>query len=494
MREVRHGVNVEGGKDLLMSALIAKLGRVAVPRQSSPEASSCREARPPDRRFRRQLCVAVVSLVCLGLILARPGLAQGTGSISLIRDAEIEALLHDITDPILEAAGLSERSVELHIVRDDRLNAFVAGGLNLFMNTGMLMRTEHPGQLAGVIAHEVGHIAGGHLSRLGGARDRATAEVVLSTLLGAAAAVAGAPALGTAIIAGGQTVAQGDFLSFSRSQEQTADQAGVSYLRRIGVSSAGLAEFFHILDEQNLLSASRGNPYVRSHPLTRDRIRFVEGQVQPGEQDDRQFPAGWTEAHARMVAKLAAFLDDPQRVLPSATGDGLIDRYKRAIAYYRVPELEKAVAEVDRLIGDYPDDPYFHELKGQMLFENGRIDAAIAPYREAVRLEPVALLQIGLARALMESGDGDAGREAIDHLKAAIGSEPDNAGAWRLLGIAQGQAGQEGEASLSLAEAALLGGKSDDAKLYAKRAERSIGPNDPGWLQLQDILRAIEEG
>ena len=345
-----------------------------------------------------------------------------------------------------------------------------------------------------MLAHETAHIAGGHLSRIGGAQNRAVGEVILSTVLGAAAAVAGAPALGTAIIAGGQTVAQGEFLRFSRGQEQAADQAGVSYLRRIGVSSAGLAEFFNILDEQSLLSASRGNPYLRSHPLTRDRIRFVEGQAEPLEEGDPGYPPEWQERHARMVAKLEAFLGDPGRVLQKATGDSLTDRYRRAIALYRLPDLDNAVAEIDGLIADYPDDPYFHELKGQMLFENGRIEAAIAPYREALRLKKSPLLEIGLGRALMESGDQAAGVEAIQYLQAAVRSEPRNAGAWRLLGIAQGRAGEEGEASLSLAEWALLTGKEDDAKLHAKRAENRIGPGDPGWLQLQDILRAIEEG
>ena len=311
MREVRLRVNVEGVTGLLNNASIAKrngtVDRTAVGKGAG---------RGPGRRSGYAACrwpgttVAVVLLALAFLIPLAPAKAQG--GFKVIRDVEIEVMLRDMTDPILEAAGISRGAVDLYIVQDKALNAFVAGGQNLFLNTGLLMRTDHPGQLAGVIAHEVGHIAGGHLSRVGGARDRAVAEVILSTVLGAAAAVAGAPALGTAIIAGGQTVAQGEFLSFSRSQEQAADQAGVSYLRRIGVSSAGLGEFFHILDNQSLLSASRTNPYLRSHPLTRDRIRFVESQVEPQANGDPGYPAEWEIAHSRMVAKLAAFLGDPE--------------------------------------------------------------------------------------------------------------------------------------------------------------------------------------
>ena len=487
MRDVRRRVNVEGGTSLLDNALIAERSTVFGPMRTFHRGHS----RNRLMKGSAELLVAVALLV--GTIVSAAAPAKANGGFKVIRDVEIEVLLHDLTNPILDAAGISKGSVNLYIVQDKALNAFVAGGLNLFLNTGLLMRTEHPGQLAGVIAHEVGHIAGGHLSRVSGAQERAVAEVILSTVLGAAAAVAGAPALGTAIIAGGQTVAQRDILSFSRSQEQAADQAGVSYLRRIGVSAAGLAEFFDILDEQNLLSASRGNPYLRSHPLTRDRIRFVESQIAPDQDGSAGHPPEWAIRHQRMVAKLDAFLGDPRRTLQQATGDGLTDRYRRAIALYRLPDLESAVAEIDGLIADHPDDPYFHELKGQMLFENGRIEAAISPYRESVRLKPAALLQIGLARALIESGDGEAGLEAVQLLKAAVRSEPKNAGAWRLLGIAQGRSGEEGEASLSLAEWALLSGKQDDAKLHARRAESKIGPSDPGWLQLQDILRAIEE-
>ena len=227
--------------------------------------------------------------------------------------------------------------------------------------------------------------------------------------------------------------------------------------------------------------------------MTRDRIRFVEGQVQAEEEGIRGFPPLWEEGHSRMVAKLKGFLEDPRRVLQKAAGDNLTDRYQRAIALYRLPDLEKAVAEIDGLIADYPDDPYFHELKGQMLFENGHVQAAVEPYRMAVGLEPVPILRIGLARALIETGEDEAYLEAIGHVKAAVNGEPRNAGAWRLLGIAQGRAGLDGEASLSLAEWALLSGKEEDAKLHAGRAESRIGPEDAGWLQLQDILRAIEE-
>jgi predicted Zn-dependent protease len=440
--------------------------------------------------MRRGMALAIGALIAFV-----PYAAVRAQGISLIRDAEIEETLRQMSAPVLDAAGLGRDSVRLYIVRDSQLNAFVAGGMNLFLNTGLLMRTENAGQLAGVMAHEVGHIAGGHLSRVGGAQRRAAAEMILATVLGAAAAAAGAPGLGTAIITGGQSYAQSGLARFSRSQEQSADQAAVTYLDRAGISSSGLAQFFKILENQNVLAVSRMNPYLQTHPLTRDRISFVENHAAAEGGRLAELPPGWALAHGRMVVKLQAFLLNPTEVLQRYQNDDtLLGRYAKAIALYRLPDLPAALEAVDTLIAEYPDDPYFHELKGQMLFENGRIADAIGPYRRSVRLRPDAsLLRYGLAQALIESGEPGANAEAIEHLEEAVAREPTNAGAWRLLGIAQGRDGLEGVSNLSLAEYALLVGKEDDARLYARRAEGKIAPQDPAWLRLQDVLRVIDE-
>jgi predicted Zn-dependent protease len=445
--------------------------------------------------FVRRVLRHGTALVISAAIALVPFVAARAQGISLIRDAEIEETLRQISGPILDAAGLGRNAVRIYIVRDSQLNAFVAGGSNLFLNTGLLMRTENAGQLAGVIAHEAGHIAGGHLSRVAGAQRRAAAEMILATVLGAAAAVAGAPGLGTAIITGGQSYAQGGLMRFSQGQEQSADQGGVTYLNRAGVSAAGLAEFFKILENQNVLAVSRSSPYLQTHPLTRDRLRFVEGHVAEESGRFAESPPEWAVTHGRMVVKLQAFLLNPNEVLQRYQGDDtLLGRYAKAIALYRLPDLPAALVAVDGLIAEAPDDPYFHELKGQMLFENGRIEDAIPPYRRAVELRPNApLLRVGLAQALIESGAAGSNAEAIGHLEEAVGREPTNAGAWRLLGIAQGRDGLEGVSNLSLAEYALLIGKQDDARLYARRAENKIEPSDPAWLRLQDVLRVIDE-
>jgi predicted Zn-dependent protease len=421
-------------------------------------------------------------------------LALPASAATVIRDAEIEATVARIADPIFAAARLDPESVDVYILSDDKLNAFVAGGQNLFLNTGLILRTRDPDELAGVIAHETGHIAGGHLSRSLQAQDRAGVSSLAGMLLGAAAAVAGAPQLGTAIMAGGATVAQSGFLKFSRTQEQSADQAAVGYLGSLGMSPEGLLEFFHVLETQNLRINADGNEYMRTHPLTRDRIAFLEQQVARSPYREARPDPSLVEAHARAVAKLDGFLSDPAAVLRQRRTDSMPDRYARAVAYYRVPDLEKALRLVDGLLAEHPGDPYFHELKGQILFENGRIPESIGPYREAMRYRPdSALIRFGLARALIEQGEPRDLDEATALLEEVVRLEPENAGAWRFLGIAEGRRGREGPAALALAEQAVLVRDREDAELYIRRAQERIEPSDPSWYRLQDLSRAAQE-
>jgi predicted Zn-dependent protease len=289
------------------------------------------------------------------LLLAAPGPA---GAATMIRDAEIEETIARLARPILDAARLDPESIDIFVLRDDRLNAFVAGGQNLFINTGLLIRSESAEQVAGVIAHEAGHIAGGHLSRAVAARERATVESLIGAVLGAAAAVAGAPQVGTAIMAGGATVAQRGILAFSRSQEQAADQAAIGFLASAGRSPRGLLEFLRILDNQNLrISNSDSNAFLRTHPLTRERVAFLEQQVEASRFRDTPTEPGLAEAHARMVAKLDAFLAEPNAALRRYRGDGLADRYAQAVAYFRLSQVDRALALLDGLAKERPTTP-----------------------------------------------------------------------------------------------------------------------------------------
>ncbi len=427
-----------------------------------------------------------VLIFAVSLFLATgPAHAQ----FQLIRDAEIEATVRDLASPIFSAAGVSPSSVDIYLIADDRLNAFVAGGQNMFLNTGLLMRAETPEQLAGVIAHETGHIAGGHLVRLSEARDNASVEQILGLVLGAAAAVAGSPELGGAITMGGQGLAMQNFLAFTRSQEQSADQAAVGYLDRTGIGSRGLLEFFEVLDQQRLLTGARESPYLQTHPLTRDRMSFVERHV-ASSPPAVPMSADAQERHARMVAKLRGYIEQPSRALASfGDSQDVASRYGRVIATYRLNDVAGALREIDALLALEPNNPYFHELKGQMLYETGRVNEAVEPYRQAVRLGGgAAPLQLGLGRALLESGDPDGAAEA---LRAVVRAEPRNSFAWRTYGIALGRAGDLATSNLALAEGALLQRKVDDAGLYLTRAEDLVtSGTQRQWLN--DLQQAFE--
>ena len=415
--------------------------------------------------------------------------------LTFIRDAEIENTIRAYALPLFAAGGLDQSAVRVYIAKDRALNAFVAGGMNLFMNTGLLMASKSANQIIGVIAHETGHIAGGHLARTQDALRGASAATILATVLGAAVAVAGAPDAGLAILGGGQEIAQSAMLKYSRVQEQAADQFALSVLDRTGQSAQGLAEFFGVLGGQEALLASSQDPYVRTHPLTRERIRAVEEHIRHSPYSEQPDSPQFAEMHRRMVAKLRGFIDPPERTFGRyPEGDVSIEaRYARAVAQYRVPDIDGALREVGSLIAEEPGNPYFHELKGQILFENGRIAEAATAYGYAVeRLPSSALLRLGLAHALTETGVPENIESAVEHLEKAVQSEPRNPGAWRLLSVAYGRSGRIGLSTLASAENAMLTGRYGDAEKMARRAAEQLPEGSPGWLQAEDLARGAE--
>ena len=429
------------------------------------------------------------ALLALAMTVAL-GTTPAAAQLGLIRDAEIEHTVRELSAPIFSAAGISPSSVRIYLVADDSLNAFVAGGQNMFLNTGLLARAETPEQLAGVIAHETGHISGGHLVRMSVAAERAAAEQILATILGAAAVAMGAPQVGSAVILGGEQVARQGFLRFTRGQEQAADQAAITYLDRADMSAEGLLEFFRILDAQMMLSGSRMSPYLQTHPLTRDRMTFVERQVQTRPQP-APLGAAFVERHDRMVAKIAGFLDNPSRTLQRYQGDdSFAARYARAIATFKLNDGQGALNQLAELQALEPNNPFLHELQGQILFETGRVREAVAPYARAVELagrEP--LIRLGYGRALMESGEE---ARAVEALQLVVQAEPRNAFAWRMLGIARGRIGDLGPSNLALAEAAILQRELGEARLFLGRADQILPPSGRDRQQFFDLEVALE--
>jgi predicted Zn-dependent protease len=414
---------------------------------------------------------------------------------SFIRDTELENIIRGYATPIFTAAGLDPSVVRIYLVNDRQINAFVAGGQNLFINTGLLMQSEDAGQVVGVIAHEAGHIAGGHLVRVHDALARGTAESILAMVLGAAAMVAGAPQVGAAVMSGGQNVALRNFLQYTRTQEGSADAAAMRYLDATQQSARGLLSFFQLLSGQEMLVSAGQDPYLRTHPLTQDRIEALSTFVAQSPHSNAPVKPEFQQQHRRMLAKLHAFLDDPsltRRRYPS--GDQSLEaRYAEAIVQHRTAHLDNALVVVDGLIAEYPADPYFQELKGQILFESGRPKEALQPYRRAVEMLPEApLLRVDLARVEMATNDRQLLEPAIANLRASLTREPNRPFVWRQLAIALGRNGQIGDSSLALAEEAMLLDKMPEARFHAGKAVQELPRGTPGWLQAQDILQAAE--
>lgn len=415
-----------------------------------------------------------------------PLTARAGDDMRFIRDAEIERTLKTFSTPVLQAAGLSPETVRFILVESDDLNAFVAGGQNIFLNTGLILATENPEELIGVIAHEAGHIASGHLFRSQEVRDNVSLQTVLTGLLAMAAAIGThSGEAGMAAMSAGQSLAESLILRHSRGQESAADQSGVRFLQEAGLPVTGFLSFMKKLASQELLPASQQMEYVRTHPLTQDRIDFLQNVVARSKAPPAPH-AEWQEMHARIRAKLKGFLF-PERALADK-GETTGDRYARAIALYRQGKIMDALKQLETLIEKEPRNPYFHELQGQILLDSGKAKESLPPYARAVELLPDApLLRAAYGHALVEAGKpGD----AIRQLELALNEEP-SPRVHHLLAIAYGKAGQEGLSRLHLAEESILQGKLDFAEQDAKLARDALPKDSPGHLRALDILDAI---
>lgn len=424
-----------------------------------------------------------------------PAPASAQQRISFIRDAEVEATIRAFATPLFAAAGLDPNAIRVHLVNDTSLNAFVANGLNMYINTGLLIRAENAGQIIGVIAHETGHIMGGHLARMRDGLEGATTEAIVAMVLGAAAAVAGAPDAGVAIMMGGTQVAERGLLRYTRQMESSADQAGVNLLEKTQQSARGMMEFLDILADQELLAVGRQDPYVRTHPISRERVDFIRNSLTTARYADAPIKPEFVELQKRMRAKLQGFID-PNRALQTykETDQSVEARYARAIAYSRRPDYAKAIPIMDGLIAERPSDGYFYEMKGQMVFESGDAKGAQQLYAKAVELLPnEALIRLDLARIQIETDSPEATRAAISNLEITRRVETDNSELWRLLAVAYGRDGQIAMASLAQAERALLQGRKPEARAFAERAERGLPSGSAAWLRAQDIRRAAEK-
>lgn len=437
----------------------------------------------------RKLAAAFSAFV----IAAAPLAAQAQG-LRLIRDAEMEEFLEDYSHPIFAAAGLYPESIEILIVNDGSFNAF-AGGRYMGVNTGLLTTADTPNQVEAVIAHEAGHLAGGHSARTGDAIAKASRPIILGLLLGAAAIAAGAPDAGFGLLSLGQTIGTANFLKYSRGQEATADQASVTYLDRIGHSSMGAVEIWRKLRNSQIIRGNKLNPFFLTHPLANERLVALQRRAEASPYKDVKDPPEEIERLKYIQAKIYGFLHDPQitlRKYPETDQSGPA-RYARALAYYRVAKVDDGLEVLRTLIEEHPENPYFRELEGQMLFEFGRTLESVEPHRKAIALKPdSALLRINLGRSLLGANEPDMTQQAVSEFKQALLLESDNSFGWYELARAYGALDQEHMALLATAESRYHAGAKPEANSFARRAMTGLSRGTPEWRQASDIILATQ--
>ena len=426
----------------------------------------------------------------LALFLSlQPAYAQ-----SILRDAETEALFADMSVDIIRAAGLEPRHVQIVLINDKEINAFVAGGQIVYIHSGLITAAKNVGEVQGVIAHELGHVAGGHVIRINEGAKEATSISILSLLLGAAAIAAGAGDAGAGIMAAGQQAAMGKFLAFSRTQEASADAAGASYLSKAGISGRGLISFFKTLQNVEFRYAiPQEDSYGRTHPLTGERIATLQGVVESDPAWNAPLNPVLEARFQRVKAKLTGFVSDPPQTLRTypVTDNTVPARYARAYAWHRSAYPEKALEEVDSLLRAAPKDPYFLELKGQILLESGRPQDALPVLREANQIslsQPLIAALFG--HALIATEDKANLPEATRVLKAAVSKDNENPFAWYQLGVVYEREGDVARARLATAERYSLEGRPNLALPNAEAAMVGIPKGSPDWIRAQDIAMA----
>jgi len=452
--------------------------------------------RPRAGRIGRKAVTTFLALAVAFPILSSPARAQGR-HIPLVRDAETEDLLRDYATPIFKVAGIASTRPDIILVNDKSFNAFVPDSGRMFINIGVLMESDTPNEVIGVIAHETGHIAGRHLAQLRSAASNAAIMSVIGMLLGAGAIAAGASSGaggvsqgGIAAVAGAGAVGQRSFLAYRRGQEAAADKAALRYLSASGQSAKGMLTTFRRFADEQMFASKYADPYAVSHPMARDRFRSLETEAQNSKYFNKPDPDSLQFRHDMVKAKLFAFTTHPNavaRVYPRSD-TSLPAQYARAIAAMKTRRRD-AVRLVDDLIRRLPNNPYLYELKGQVLLEGGNPRSAVAPFRKAVSLRPnEGQFLVWLGYALVGSNEASALPEAERILRKGVQQDPNSRIGYSQLAIAQARQGKRADADLSTAKGLMVAGDFDAAKRYAARAQKNLKRGTPAWLQADDIV------
>jgi predicted Zn-dependent protease len=451
----------------------------------------------------RKTSLKLTALTMAVALAAAPmaAVAQENKGPPVLRDTETEQLLREYTRPILRAAGLEKQNIQMVIINQSVFNAFVADGRRIFVNYGAILQSETPNQIIGVMAHETGHLAGGHLAKMREQMAAAQTQMIIAMLLGAGAMVAGAKSgsnngltnAGAAMFSAPGEVIRRNLLSYVRQQEENADKAGVKFLNATGQSSRGMYETFKRFTDESLFSARGADPYVQSHPMPAQRVAALEELARSSPYWDKKDDPALQQRHDMARAKISAFMERQETVYRRypMSNNSLPARYAHAITTYLHGDLRSALSQIDALIQQQPNNPYFYEVRGQALLEGGKPQEAIAPLRKAVALSNNApLIEMMLGQALVATGNNAYTDDAIRILRAAVARETEAPIGYTQLAMAYGRKGDYAQADLASAQAAYLRGDNKTARELASRAKTRFAIGTPGWVKADDIVSA----
>lgn len=417
-----------------------------------------------------------------------PAAAQG---ISLLQDTETERLLRSYEEPILKVAGIDPAAVKMYIVNDTSLNAFVAEGQNIFCNAGLFIQLKSPNELIGVLAHETGHMAGGHLTRSSDAIAKAEIPMLLSMVLGIGAAIAGAGEAGMILMGVGQSAAQAQFFQFSRVQESTADQMGQRYLRLTHQSGEGMVHVFERMANEEAMMVRNPEQFATSHPASRDRVEALQREADASPYRDVPDSPQAIHAFEMVKAKVIGYLLPVKDVLYRypLTDNSAPARYARAMVYMRQPDLPKALDEINSLIKQEPKNPYFYEVLGQIYVSMSQPLKGVEPYQTSVNLLPDAPeLRVSLSAAQIATGRKDLEAQAIQNLKIALQQDSENPFGWYQMAQAYSDLGNEPMANLATAERYYTVGALPQSAVFAARARVKLAKGSSDWERANDII------
>jgi predicted Zn-dependent protease len=382
---------------------------------------------------------------------------------ALLDDVELNDFLNAFVARLAATPSASGHSFELFAIDDRTLNAFALPGGFIGVHTGLFASAQSESELASVLAHEIGHVTQRHIARMLAEQRQSMALMITSLVLAALAARSNPQAAG-GVIALGSTLQQGQMLGFSRDAEREADRLGLEMLQQAGFEGVAMASFFERLQQASRLNESAAPVYMRTHPLTIERMGDIRNRVMESRYRQRADSLEFLLLRVRLRATLDRSpegLSRSRTILERQLSERALDP---AVAWFGLAAVglqaqdesftRNAIEQARRLLP--PAHPYLERLAAELELTLNRPREALTVLEQATSRSPrTHALTHTLARCLLLLGDWKAAEALIDN---TLEERRSDARLWQMLAQAQSALGKSAQAHLSMGEHyALLG-------------------------------------